>query len=254
MAVNWKPVVVLIVGVVAIGAWKMSDAAELDFIADMEETAGKESDSGDWASSWSGEPFDRITLAGPDNLTFVTQGEHAVSATGDAEALKTLQFKVRDGELRIRRKSSGWTLGDSGEAMIAVSAPALRGLVLAGSGSAKVDRMEGDEVKLTVAGSGDAAVGRLTAKELDGSIAGSGSLRLAGSADSTDISIAGSGSVKGENFRSDAVDVSIAGSGDVTMQSDGVVDASLMGSGDVTIKGKAKCTSSTMGPGTPTCG
>lgn len=254
MALNWKPAVVLVVGVIAIGAWKMSDAAEFDFVADMEESVGEGAEGDAWASNWSGEPFDRITLAGPDDLTFVTDEKHAVRATGDAKALKALQYKVQNGELRIRRKSSTWSFGDSGEATIAVSAPALRAMVLAGSGSAKIDRMEGDSVELTVAGSGDSSVAQISAKKLEGSIAGSGSLRLAGTADESDISIAGSGSILGERFRSDAVEISIAGSGDVTMASEGSVDASLMGSGDVTIKGAAKCKSSSMGSGSLTCG
>jgi hypothetical protein len=249
MVLNWKHAVVLVAGVAMLGACNITDAAEITFDSDE----GGSSSEG-WSSSWSGEPFDRITLAGPDSLTFVTEGKHAVSATGDAKALEKLQYKVRDGELRIRRKSSNWSMGDSGEAMIAVNAPALRALVVAGSGSAKVDRMEGDSVKLSIAGSGNANIAKLTAKTLEGSIAGSGSMRLAGSADSSEISIAGSGSVLGEGFSSDTVEISIAGSGDVTMASDGSVDASLMGSGDVKIKGSAKCSSTAMGSGSITCG
>jgi autotransporter translocation and assembly factor TamB len=249
MAVNWKHALVITAGVVALGACTMADSAER-----LIEGESEGSDGGEWSSSWSGEPFDRITLAGPDNLTFVTQGEHAVTATGDSEALETLQFKVRNGELRIRRKSANWSFGDKGEATITVNAPALRALSVAGSGSAKIDRMEGDEIELNIAGSGDANVAKLAAKKFEGAIAGSGSLRLSGSADSTEISIAGSGSVLGERFSSEAVDISIAGSGDVTMASDGTVEASLMGSGDVTIKGNAKCKSSAMGSGSITCG
>ena len=229
MALNWKPALVLIAGVAAIGACNMTDAAEFTFDTDAKGSGGE-----GWASSWSGEPFDRITLAGPDSLTFVTDGKHAVSATGDADALEQLQYKVRDGELRIRRKSSRWSLGDNGEALIAVNGPALRALSIAGSGSAKVDRMESDKVTLSIAGSGDADVGKVITKSLEGSIAGSGSLKLAGNAESSEISI--------------------AGSGDVTMASDGSVDASLMGSGDVTIKGKAKCSSTAMGSGKINCG
>lgn len=248
MTVHWKHVLLAAVGAVSLAGCNMIDGAE----ALIEDEAGG-SDEG-WSAKWSGEPFDRITLAGPDNIDFTTESEHAVSATGDAKALEKLQFRVRDGELRIRRKSSSWGFGNSGEATIAISAPALRALVLAGSGAARVDRMEGDEVELSIAGSGDADIAQLTAKKLDGAIAGSGSLKLAGNADSTEISIAGSGSVLGERFSSPRVDISIAGSGDVTMASDGDVDASLMGSGDVTIKGKAKCKSSSMGSGTITCG
>lgn len=249
MAVQWKRVIVLLAGIAAISACSLADSAEITFEGDS-----AESGSEGWADSWSGEPFDRITLAGPDNLVFVTEGKHAVSATGDAKALETLQYKVKDGELRIRRKRSNWSYSEKGEATIAVSAPALRALAVAGSGSAKVDRMEADAVELSVAGSGSATIAELTAKSFDGSIAGSGSLRLAGSAGTADISIAGSGSILGEAFRAETVDISIAGSGDVTMASDGSVDASLMGSGDVIIKGSAKCKSSAMGSGSITCG
>jgi hypothetical protein len=248
MAFNWKHMLTAATGAIALTGCSVVDGAEML----IEDESGGSSEG--WSSSWSGEPFDRITLAGPDNIVFTTEGEHAVSASGDEKALEKLQYRVRDGELRIRRKKSNFSFGDSGEATIKVSAPALRALALAGSGSARVDRMEGDEIELSIAGSGDADVAQLKARKLDGAIAGSGSLKLAGSADSADISIAGSGSVLGERFSSQAVDISIAGSGDVTMASDGNVDASLMGSGDVTIKGKAKCKSSSMGSGSITCG
>lgn len=252
MAVTWKHALIAAAAAaaaVAVAGCNMADGAE-----NLIDTVSNDESSEGWSSSWQGEPFDRIKLAGPDDLAFTTGTDHAVKATGDAKALEKLQFRVVNGELRIRRKSSSWSLGDSGEALITVSAPALRALAIAGSGSANVDRMEGDEVKLSIAGSGDADIAKLTARKFEGAIAGSGSLKLAGGADSTDISIAGSGSVLGERFASPAVDISIAGSGDVTMASDGTVDASLMGSGDVTIKGKAKCKSSAMGSGTITCG
>lgn len=249
MAMNWKHAVALITGVAALGACNMADGAEFSFDSDSDGASGE-----GWASSWSGEPFDRVALGGPDDLMFVTKGKHAVSATGDAKALEVLQYKVSNGELRIRRKPSSWSFGDKGEATIAVNAPALRALALSGSGSAKIDSMKADEVKLSIAGSGSVTVANVATRTLDGAIAGSGSMRLAGSAESSDISIAGSGSVLAGDFSSDSVEISIAGSGDVTMASDGSVDASLMGSGDVTIKGKAKCKTTSMGSGSLTCG
>ncbi|WP_373487818.1 head GIN domain-containing protein [Blastomonas sp.] len=247
MTVTWKAGAALIAACAALGACGVVESAESLIESDVNSDEG-------WTSSWAGEPFDSITVAGPDDLDFTT-GAHAVTASGDPKAIEALQFKVKDGALSIRRKPSNWSLGRSkGEATVKVSAPALRALALAGSGAAKVDRMAGDSVKLSIAGSGDADIAQIVTKTLKGSIAGSGSIRLAGSADAADISIAGSGSVLGEGFTSDAVDISIAGSGDVTMASDGAVDASLMGSGDVTIKGSAKCKSKAMGSGSMSCG
>lgn len=249
MAVSWKHALVAAAAALAVAGCNMADGAE-----NLIDTVSNDKSSEGWSSSWQGEKFDRIKLAGPDDLTFTTGSEHAVSATGDAKALERLEFRVVDGELRIRRKSSSFSFGDSGKALIKVGAPTLGALAVAGSGSAKIDRMEGDDIKVSIAGSGDVDVAELAAKKLESAIAGSGSLTLAGNADSTDISIAGSGSVLGERFSSPRVDISIAGSGDVTMASDGDVDASLMGSGDVTIKGKAKCKSSSMGSGSISCG
>lgn len=84
MAVTWKYALVAAAAAVAVAGCNMVDGAEV-LIED--ESGG--SDEG-WSSKWSGEPFDRITLAGPDNISFTTEGEHAVSASGDDKALKRL--------------------------------------------------------------------------------------------------------------------------------------------------------------------
>lgn len=208
----------------------------------------------DGTAEWQGEAFDRIVLSGPDNLEFTTGGSHAVEATGDADVLEKLRFKVVDGELRIGRKKEGWSIGDSGAATIMVSAPALRALSIAGSGDADVDRMDADDVDLSIAGSGSVTVAEVRAASLKGSIAGSGTMVLAGKADKAKFSIAGSGDVKSPALEGDDVDIRIAGSGDVRIKSNGKVNAKLMGSGDVRIDGSAQCSSKSMGSGSLRCG
>ncbi|MEZ5710179.1 MAG: head GIN domain-containing protein [Blastomonas sp.] len=213
---------------------------------------GDDADKGE--TSWSGEAFDRIVLAGPDNLEFTVADSHAVTASGDAKALEQLRFRVKDGELRIARKKGSWSLGDDGKATIRVSAPALVGLMLAGSGDAKVDRMQGEDLRVSIAGSGDLDVASVTARSLKGDIAGSGRMRLGGTAHESRFSIAGSGDMDGDALTSDEVSIKIAGSGNIRIKSDGKVNAKLMGSGDVVVDGKAQCSTRTMGSGSLRCG
>lgn len=212
---------------------------------------GEDNDSG--SATWSGEPFDRVVVAGSDNIEFTTADSHSVTPTGDPAVLEKLRFSVKDGTLTVSRRRSSFSFGDSGSALVKVAAPSLRGLTVAGSGDATADRLAGD-AKLSIAGSGSIAVAALASDRLDANIAGSGTMRLAGVAKEADISIAGSGDIKGEALRVDKADISIAGSGDVALASDGEVEAKLMGSGDVTIKGKAKCTAKSMGSGALRCG
>jgi len=215
---------------------------------------GEAEDGDDEAGiAWNGEAFDRISLSGSDDVEFTT-GDFAVTPTGDAKAIAQLKIRVVDGELRIGRKRGSWKLGDTGHAVIKVSAPKLRAASLAGSGSATIDRMEAEKVALDIAGSGDIRIAAIDTARLSGNIAGSGSMTLAGRAQGTNISIAGSGDVNGDAFSADTVAVDIAGSGGVKLRSDGTVKANIIGSGDVRITGKAHCTSAKMGSGSLSCG
>jgi len=199
-------------------------------------------------------PFEAITLAGPDNIVFTTADDFSIRAEGDAKAIEQLRYKISGDEIKIGRDNSGMSWGDSGKAIIYVSAPSLKTAKLAGSGDIEVDMMTTDSTKLSIAGSGNIRVAKIETASLSSKIAGSGNLTLAGTAESIDISIAGSGDISGKDLNAASVSISVAGSGDVELSSDGSVDAKVMGSGDVRIHGDAKCKSRSMGSGDITCG
>ncbi|WP_373489896.1 head GIN domain-containing protein [Parasphingorhabdus sp.] len=198
--------------------------------------------------------FAGVTLAGPDNIIFTTGDAFSIRAEGDAEAIEQLRYKISGDEIKIGRKNSGISWGDSGTAVIYVTAPALKSAKLAGSGDMDVDAMTTESTKLSIAGSGNIRVARIETASLNSKIAGSGNLTLAGTAQSIDISVAGSGDVSGKEMNADSASISIAGSGDVELSSDGSVNAKVMGSGDVRIHGDATCKSRAMGSGDITCG
>ncbi|MEO0439598.1 MAG: head GIN domain-containing protein [Pseudomonadota bacterium] len=198
--------------------------------------------------------FSGVTLAGPDNVIFTAGSDFSIRAEGDPDAIEELRYKIKDGQLKIGRESeSGWT-GNSGSAVVYVSAPLLKNAKLAGSGDLKVDEMSDESASLSLAGSGNLEVAKVETASLKAKLAGSGDMTVAGTADSASVSIAGSGDVRGKDLKADSASIKIAGSGDATLSSDGSVDAKIVGSGDIRVHGEATCKSKTAGSGDVTCG
>ena len=197
--------------------------------------------------------FTELEASGPDNIVFVTGDAFSVKASGDADALKNLRYRVKDGTIRIGRvKEKIFGSGRKG-VTVTVTAPRLAEASLAGSGSFTADKMAGDAVSLESAGSGNLSVADVTAKSLETDLAGSGEVVLGGKVDRAEYSIAGSGNIDAVKMATTTAKVSIAGSGNVKLTATGTVDASVAGSGNVNVAGGAKCTSSTMGSGKITC-
>lgn len=198
----------------------------------------------------SGDAPTEIVLASPDNVV-VTQGEtFDISLSGNEEAQKHMRFNLDDNALGIMREKG--SKGTSGPAIVRVTLPSLKGMVLAGSGTIEADRMEG-RAEVTIAGSGTGKVAELRGEKLDLTIAGSGDFEAAGEVDDLDMTVAGSGSGKMADLKVGKADITVAGSGDAEFMSDGKVEASIVGSGDITVNGNATCTVSAMGSGKLRC-
>jgi len=199
--------------------------------------------------------FDRITVAGPYEVTVKTGGQPDVVAHGGEAILAETDIVVEGGELKIKPKANKtrFNWGKGGKVRIEVSAAALRGATVAGSGTLQIDRVAGGDFEGEVAGSGDLGIGRMDAGKVDMAIAGSGNVRAVGKARALEVSIAGSGDVDFSALEVVTADVSIAGSGNVRALATGTAEVSIMGSGDVEIKGGAKCDVSKQGSGDVRC-
>ena len=198
----------------------------------------------------SGEAPTGVVLAGPDTVIIENGSDFEIDVSGDTRARDALRFELDDSSLAISRdKDSEKNIGT---ATVRVTVPSLKAIVLAGSGSMEAQSMEND-AEVTIAGSGTAKVEKLAVNSLEMTIAGSGDFETSGSASKLDMTIAGSGSADMAGLQVDEADVTIAGSGDVAFTSDGTVDASIVGSGDVTVTGRATCTVSAMGSGKLRC-
>lgn len=197
--------------------------------------------------------FQAVALEGSHDVVVTVGGAPSVRAEGDADAIERLDIRVENGTLKIGTTRGSWFSRHHGHVTVHVTAPALNGASIGGSGDMRIDRVQAAAFEASIGGSGDMEIGALRTRRANFSIAGSGGIRAAGQAEEADISIAGSGSVSGESLQTRRADVSIVGSGDVSLRASEAVDASIMGSGDVNVTGTARCNVSKMGSGDVHC-
>lgn len=196
--------------------------------------------------------FDKIAVAGPDDVVVQVGPAASVKAEGDTGMLDQLEIKVDGSTLEIGRKRNGIFGGGGGKAVkITVTLPSLRGTAQAGSGDISVDTVKGGDFDASIAGSGSLRIASLTGAKVDASIAGAGDIRIGGTAEALDLSIAGSGNFDGLTVKT--ADISIAGSGNVKANVSDAAKVNIIGSGDVEIAGNAKCDVTKMGSGDVRC-
>lgn len=199
--------------------------------------------------------FDRLSLAGSQNVVVTVGGAPSVRAEGDAKLIERLEIRVEGGELRIgtKDKLSFGFHKDRRPVTIYVTAPSLAAADLAGSGDIRIDKVEGERFAASIAGSGDIDIASLKVGDAAFEVGGSGGIRAVGTAQTSSVSVAGSGDLHLDQLEVRRAKVSLVGSGDVHARAMETADVEIMGSGDVTIAGPAKCNVSKMGSGDARC-
>lgn len=199
-----------------------------------------------------GTPPDELVLAGPDRVEVTAGDTLAITVDGDPDAVAEMRFTLKDGTLGVMREGKIFEGARAKIAVVHVTMPAPKELVIAGSGSIRADALARD-AKVNIAGSGQIETPYVAGESLDLNIGGSGTYRASGSVRSLKVVVAGSGSAALDTLRTEKATVTIAGSGDTAFTSDGDVKATIMGSGEVRVKGRARCTVSSMGSGRLVC-
>jgi hypothetical protein len=200
--------------------------------------------------------FQSVSLQGAHDVIVTVGGAPSVRAEGDAEEIERLDIRVEDGALRIGTRRHGMLTGFQRRrgVTVYVTAPALTGASIGGSGDMRIDRVQAPAFDASIGGSGDLEIGGLQAGRAHFAVAGSGGIRAAGTADEANISIAGSGNINLDALTARRAAVSVAGSGSISVRATEAVNGSIMGSGDVTVHGSARCSVSKMGSGEVVCG
>lgn len=198
--------------------------------------------------------FTGVELAGADDIDVRIGQNFSVRAEGASEDLDRLRIRLEGSTLSVdRRRQNGVSWGGH-KVTVHVTMPRIVQASVAGSGTIRVERVEGDRFKGELAGSGDLALDAVAAGNVSFDIAGSGSVKAAGTANALSVDIAGSGGIDAPGLKAASAKVSIAGSGDVRAAVAGPAKVSIMGSGDVDLGPQARCETSKMGSGSVRCG
>ena len=197
--------------------------------------------------------FDRVAVSGSPDVVVTVGGAPSVRAEGSQKMIDRLDIRVEDGALKIGTRKNNSFMHRGGRLTIYVTAPSLTGAQVLGSGGIRIDKVEGPRFASAIAGSGELDIASLKVGEASFAIAGSGTVRAAGTAQSSNVSVAGSGDAGLERLEARRAKVSVAGSGDVRARAMETAEISIRGSGDVTLSGTAKCTIDKAGSGDARC-
>ncbi len=159
--------------------------------------------------------FDRVELAGTNNVMIHVGGRQRVVVEADDNLLGRVTTKVRTSTLVIANTPGSFTTRSP--MRVDVTVPSLSGLTLSGSGNVVVSGVEADR--------------------FDVSLAGSGTLTGSGAATRLDITVPGSGSVEFIPVAAKDVRAAVSGSGSIFVTATERLDASVSGSGAIVYAG-----------------
>lgn len=201
--------------------------------------------------------FTEVELEASDDVTVRVGPAFSVEATGPVKKLERLDIRVSGDRLVVgRKRDSNWSFrwkSDSEPVRIAVTMPALKAAVLAGSGDLTVAGATGASLTMALRGSGNLRADAVRADRLDAELAGSGNLVLAGGAKNASLNLAGSGNIDARSLSSEGIKAVIAGSGNIDARGTGRAELSVIGSGNITVEGTKDCSISRVGSGDARC-
>jgi hypothetical protein len=177
------------------------------------------------------EPFERVELAGSNNVAIRVGGKKAVLVQGDDNLLDRVTTNVEAGTLVIGNRPGSFETNSP--MSVGVSVPSLTGVTLTGSGNVVVGGIDAHSFTVNVSGSGVVA-GRGTANRLDVTLSGSGDAQLERLV-AADVSAVVSGSGRIVVTATTSLDASVPGSGVIVYGGDpSALTTSVTGSGAVT--------------------
>lgn len=177
--------------------------------------------------------FTKVKANGSSDVMIKVGPKQSVVVHAEDDELDEIRTEVRNGELKIWRKSGRLGFGNH-NAYVVISVPALTRLESNGSGDANVENMKAKEFTLIQKGSGDVVIDG-SCDEIDITSQGSGDLEssrlICGK---IDVNLRGSGDMELHHVKTTRIDLDAVGSGDVSMKgSCGDFDLHHMASGDV---------------------
>jgi hypothetical protein len=192
--------------------------------------------------------FTGVKISGAIEL-IISQGAESTVAISAAEIeeVEKIETEVRGGILYIELKDRKNWFSDQWNTMnkkykAYISAPDIRSIESAGSGSIQiVGTIKTEILELVLAGSGNIK-GSIDVEELQMEQSGSSNIRLSGKAVKAEFNCSGSGNLQSPDLIIDFCEVSLSGSGNADITVEKELSGSLSGSGNIRYKGNAEIT------------
>jgi hypothetical protein len=193
--------------------------------------------------------FNEIYTHGSFDIDITDGSSNSVKVETQANLQEYIEIETKGSELHIRNKK-GYNIKGDKETVIHITAPALKGIYLAGSGNINTtNQLTGsDEFDIKSSGSGNLTLD-IETKSLECAISGSGNITLKGKTNEFEGKISGSGNIRAKEMQSAITSVKISGSGSAQVVATEKLDTKIAGSGDVKYWGDAAVTSKVAGSG-----
>ncbi len=189
--------------------------------------------------------FDRIRVDGPYQVRLKTNVAPFARAAGSQAALDSVSLKVEGRTLIVRQTTSNWggyPGGSTGPVTIELGTHDLANAWLNGAGSLAIDRVRGLAFDLAIQGAGTATIDTIDIDQLRLGLNGSGSARLAGRADKVTAVVRGASSLDASELRSKNADIGAEGPAIVRLAASESAKVNAMGLAAVTLTGNPACT------------
>lgn len=188
--------------------------------------------------------FDRVRIDGPYQVTLRTNVAPYARATGTPVSLDGVSIKVEGRTLVVRSGGGGWG-GYPGEGRgpvtIEVGTHDLSAAYINGSGALLVDRVKGLGFEMTIQGAGTARIDQVDVDQLKVGIAGSGSSRLAGRAAKLTTTVRGTSSLEADGLQVNDAVIGAEGPSIVRMAVTNSAKVDATGLASVTLTGDPAC-------------
>ena len=189
--------------------------------------------------------FDRIRIDGPYEVRLKTNVAPFARASGTAAAIDGVSVKVEGRTLIVRPSSGGWG-GYPGEnrgpVTIELGTHELGTAWVNGSGTLVIDKVKGLGFDLAIQGSGSARIESADIDQLKLGISGAGSTRIAGRAAAMTATVRGTSSLDAEGLSVKDAVIGAEGPAIVRATVTNAAKVDALGLAAVTLAGKPPCT------------
>ncbi|HJZ41441.1 MAG TPA: head GIN domain-containing protein [Bacteroidales bacterium] len=182
---------------------------------------------------------------------FISQGtQQKVEVEANKNVMDIIKTEIDGNTLKLTTKDGRWK--DMGKVAIYITMPVISELSVSGSGSMSCQTtVKSEDLEIVVSGSGSVSVPKLESPDITVTITGSGNVSLAGSNTQGKLEtlITGSGDFNGEELQVARGDINITGSGSARVNVLQELETNITGSGSVLYKGNPMINANATGSG-----